>query len=227
MEAVAEINSQHPAQQITVQGQYPELFQYLVEDTPEGTDSVLTLWEMEHGKPDLKEMIAACEVLYMARLEQERGHHDLDSVLEQYIIAGEEDVAPAEETKLVPWQGVPVLYFEKGLFQTVLEHADYGESDLLDRHHTLFLKNVTDQQVYNNVNLLEQVTELVNFAKKRPNRYRKWHGKRYASLSSATERRRFGCCVSISNRPMDGMPDSWSSSERRGSRDTCCRTLMR
>ncbi len=42
-----------------------------------------------------------------------------------------------------------------------MERADYGESDLLDKHHTLFLKDLTDQEVYNNVILLEQVTDLV------------------------------------------------------------------
>ncbi len=162
VEAAAENNSQHPSRQRTVREQYPDLVRYLAEGAPEGTDSVLTLWEVEMGKPDLKNMIAMREVLYMARLEQERGRHDMDPVLEQYIMAGEEEVEPAEEAKPVPRQGVPVLYYEKGLLQTVLERADYGESDLLDKNHTLFLKDLTDQQVYNNTCLLEQVTDLVH-----------------------------------------------------------------
>ncbi len=49
-----------------MQEQYPEFFTYLAEGAPEGTDSVLTFWEMENGKPDLKETIAAREVLYVA-----------------------------------------------------------------------------------------------------------------------------------------------------------------
>ncbi len=140
VEAAADTNSQHPARQTTVQDQYPELFRYLADGAPEGTDSVLTLWEVETGKPDLKDMIAMHEVLYMAWLEQERGRHNMDPVLEQYILAREEEVEPAHEAKPVPRQGVPILYFEKGLLRTVLECADYGESDLLDKHHTLFLK---------------------------------------------------------------------------------------
>ncbi len=64
VKAAAEYNCQHPARQTNVWGQYLELFQYLAEGAPEGTDSVLMLWEMETGKPDLKETIAACEVLY-------------------------------------------------------------------------------------------------------------------------------------------------------------------
>ncbi len=63
--------------------------------------------------------------------------------------------------KQVLRQGVPILYFEKGLLQTVLDDLDYGESDLLDKQHTLFLKDLTDQQVCNNTNMLEQVTDLV------------------------------------------------------------------
>ncbi len=42
-----------------------------------------------------------------------------------------------------------------------MDELDYGESDLLDKQHTLFLKDLTDQQVYNNTNMLEQVTDLV------------------------------------------------------------------
>ncbi len=137
------------------------MFPYLAEGALEGTDSLLTLWEMENGKPDLKETIAACEVLYTARLVQEQGRANLDPVLEWYITT-EEDTTPIEDMKPVLRQGVPILYFEKGLLQTVLETANYGESDLLDRHHTLFLKDLMDQQVYNNTSMLEQVTDLVH-----------------------------------------------------------------
>ncbi len=63
--------------------------------------------------------------------------------------------------KQVPRQGVPILHYEKGLFTTVLDEADYGESDLMDNQHTLFLKGLSDQHVYNNTSMLEQVTDLV------------------------------------------------------------------
>ncbi len=153
VEAAAESNHKHPARQTNVQEQYPQLFAYLAEGAPEGTESVLMLWEIENGRPDLKDMIATCEVLYTARLVQQQGHDDLDPVLEQYI-ATEEDTAPVEDMKPVPWQGVPILYFEKGLLQTVLDSTDYSESGLLDKQHTLFLKDLTDQQVYNNTSML-------------------------------------------------------------------------
>ncbi len=66
VEAAAETNSQHPANQRTVQDQYPDLFQYLADGAPEGTKSVLTLWEVETGKPDLKDTIAVREVVFLA-----------------------------------------------------------------------------------------------------------------------------------------------------------------
>ncbi len=105
MEAAAEANRQHPAHQMTVQDQYLDLFWYLAEGAPEGTDSVLTLWEMENGKPDLKDTIAARKVLYTARLVQLEGRTNLDTVLERYIAAREEDTTPTEDMKPVPWQG--------------------------------------------------------------------------------------------------------------------------
>ncbi len=83
VEAVAETNRQHPARQTNVREQYPELFAYLADGAPEGMDSVLTLWEIEKGKPDLVETIATREVLYAARVAQQQGRADLDPVLEQ------------------------------------------------------------------------------------------------------------------------------------------------
>ncbi len=62
VEAAAEHNCNHLANQANVQQQYSELFAYLAEGTPEGTESVLMIWEMESGKPDQVEMIAAREV---------------------------------------------------------------------------------------------------------------------------------------------------------------------
>ncbi len=50
---------------------------------------------------------------------------------------------------------------ERGLLATVMAKADYGESDLMDNQHTLFLKDLSNQQVYTNTILLEQVTDLV------------------------------------------------------------------
>ncbi len=42
-----------------------------------------------------------------------------------------------------------------------MAEADYGESDLMDNQHTLFLKDLSDQQVVTNTIMLEQVTNLV------------------------------------------------------------------
>ncbi len=161
MEAAADTNAENPTQPWVVWEQYPKLFQYLADGAPENTEMVLTAWEMDTGRLDLKDTIDRREVTFIARLEQERGHTDLDPALEAYILAGEPEEEPVHEAKPVPRLGVPVLYFEKGLLETVMERADYGESDLLDKHHTLFLKDLTDQEVYNHVSWLEQVTELV------------------------------------------------------------------
>ncbi len=143
-----------------MQWQYPELFAYLAEGAPEGAESILMTWEVQYGKPDQVETIGTCEVLAAARLAQQEGRTDLDPALQQYVVAVD-GAAPAEDTKQVSRQGVLILYFEKGLLQTVLDDLDYGESDLLDKQHTLFLKDLMDQQVYNNTNMLEQVTDLV------------------------------------------------------------------
>ncbi len=114
VEAAAKTNSQNPTQQRTVWDQYPNLFQYLAHGAPENMDSVLTPWEVEMGRPDLKDMIDGRAVILMARLEQERGHLDLEPALEAFILAGEEEEELAKEAKPVPREGVPVLYFEKG-----------------------------------------------------------------------------------------------------------------
>ncbi|MCP4549552.1 MAG: hypothetical protein GY835_24105, partial [bacterium] len=154
VEAAAETNADHPAQQRMVRDQYPILFQYLAEGAPANSKTVLTAWEIETGKPDLKDTIGGREVILMTRLENNCGRMDLDLALEAYILAGEQEEEPAYEAKPVPREGVPVLYFKKGLLDMVMERADYGESDLLDKHHTLFLKDLTDQEVYTNVVLL-------------------------------------------------------------------------
>ncbi len=43
-----------------------------------------------------------------------------------------------------------------------MAEVDHSESDLMDNQHTLFLKDVSDQQVYTNTIMLEQVTDLVH-----------------------------------------------------------------
>ncbi len=115
VEAAAEANLQNPTHQQTVWEQYRNLFQYLAEGAPENTDSVLTTWEVDTGKPGLKDTIDGRAVIFMARLEWERSRLDLELALEAYILAREEEEEPAKEVKPVPREGVPVLYFEKGL----------------------------------------------------------------------------------------------------------------
>ncbi len=88
VEAAAEANRQHPARQTNVQQQYPDLFAYLAEGAAEGTEPVLMPWEMEYGKPDQKETIAAREVLLAERMMQQEGREDLDPDLEQYVATG-------------------------------------------------------------------------------------------------------------------------------------------
>ncbi len=160
VEAVTESNHKHPGQQATVKQQYLELFAYLAEGVAEGAESVLMPWEIEYGKPDQKETIAVREVLLAERMMQQEGHEDLDPGLEQYITTGG-GMAWVDDMKQVSQQGVPILHYEKGLLKTVMDKLDYGESDLLDQQHTLFLKDLMDQQVYDNTNMLEQVTDLV------------------------------------------------------------------
>ncbi len=65
------------------------------------------------------------------------------------------------DTKKILRQGAPILHYEQGLLATVMAKADYGESDLMDNQHTLFLKDLSDLQVYTNTILLEEVTDLV------------------------------------------------------------------
>ncbi len=45
---------------------------------------------------------------------------------------------------------------------SAMAEVDYGESDLMDNQHTLFLKNLSNQQVYTNTIMLKQVTDLVH-----------------------------------------------------------------
>ncbi len=161
VETAAEANQQDPTNPQTVKEQYPKLFQYLVEGGPDSVGSVLTQFEAETGRADMKDTINGCAVIYMAAYEREMGCTDLEPALEAFILAGEETEELSHEAKLVPRDGVPVLYFEKGLLQTILERADYGESDLFASNHTLFLRDLTDQEVYNQTILLEQVTDLV------------------------------------------------------------------
>ncbi len=156
VEAAAEFNRMHPNQQTTIQQQYPELFEYLA-DSP---DTVLMPWETENGVEDLRETITAREVLMAERLQQQEGRLFVTPDLEQYVAPGG-GMAWVADTKQVPHQGVPILHYEKGLFATVLDEADYGESDLMDNQHTLFLKDLSDQHVYDNTCMLEQVTDLV------------------------------------------------------------------
>ncbi len=88
VEAAAESNCKHPAQQATVKQQYLDLFAYLAGGAAEGMESVLTFWEMEYGKSDQKETIATREVLLAARLMQQEGHEDLALDIELYVMAG-------------------------------------------------------------------------------------------------------------------------------------------
>ncbi len=88
----------------------------------------------------------------------------LTSEVEQCMVpgSGPDAVKPPVDMKKVPRQGVPILHCEWGLFATVMAKVDYGESDLMDNQHTLFLKDLLDQQVYTNTIMLEQVTNLVH-----------------------------------------------------------------
>ncbi len=77
MEAVAESNRKHRGRQAAIKQQYLDLFTYLAEGAVEGSESVLTPWEMEHGKPDQRDTIAACEVLMAERMMQQEGREEL------------------------------------------------------------------------------------------------------------------------------------------------------
>ncbi len=90
-ETAAEVNQLNSANQQTIREQYPDLFQYLAYGGPEDSDSVLTTYEIETGRADLKDMIARRAVIHMAHLDQARGHQDLDPVLEAYITAGNKE----------------------------------------------------------------------------------------------------------------------------------------
>ncbi len=159
VDAAAKANQADPMNPRTVWEQYPNLFQYLVDGAP-NFETVLTPYEVETGRVDLKTTIPGRTVVYMATYEKDHGNTELDPALQAYYLAGEEWEEIAPEAKPVSRSGVPVLYFEKGLLQTIMERADYGESDLFDNNHTLLLKDLTDQEVYTHTILLEQVTDL-------------------------------------------------------------------
>ncbi len=83
--------------------------------------------------------------------------------VEQCMVPGSvPGAAKTPDMKEVPCQGIPILHYEWRLFATVMAEAVYGESDLMDNQHTLFLKDMSDQQVYTDTIMLEQVTDLVH-----------------------------------------------------------------
>ncbi len=85
--------------------------------------------------------------------------------MEQCMFPGSGPSATKDEkdAKKVMHRGAPILCYERGLLDTVLAQADYGVSDLMDNHHTLFLKDLSDLQVHTNTVLLEQVTDLAHW----------------------------------------------------------------
>ncbi len=115
------MNAANPANHRTVREQYPELFRYLAEGAQENAETVLTAYEVETGKPDQKTTIGGREVVLMAKMENEVGRQDLDPALEVYVLAGEQEPEPMHEAKPVPRGGIPVLYFERGLLEMVME----------------------------------------------------------------------------------------------------------
>ncbi len=115
------MNADHPGEHRTVWEQYPKLFRYLAEGAPENSETVLTVWEFETGRADQKTTIGAREVIFMTRLETELGRKDLDPALEASIRSGELEPEPRHEDKPVQRGGIPVLYFEKGLLEMVME----------------------------------------------------------------------------------------------------------
>ncbi len=217
MEATAEYSWLHPSQQITVQEHYLDLIEYLVEQP----DMVLMPYEREFGREDQHDTITAHEVLTSERLEQQEGYVWLTPEVEQCMVpgSGPDTVKPPVDMKNVPHQGIPILHYEWGLFVTVMARADYGESDLMDNQHTLFLKDLSDQQVYTNTIMLEQVTDSVccKMIKQLPQLA--WDMLHMFEFGDREEGIR--CCASISNRPMEGMPNSWNDFDRREPTEKC------
>ncbi len=123
----------------------------------------LTHYELDTGKEDQHDTIQAREVIATERLEQQEGCIHLPTEVEQcmFLRSGPDAKKKEEDMKKV-CQGAPIFHYERGLLETVLAKADYGESDSMDNHHTLFLQDLSDLQVYTNTILLEQVVDLVS-----------------------------------------------------------------
>ncbi len=171
-------------------------------------DTFLTAYELDMGKEDKKNTIKECEQQAMAKLKEQEGLVQLPLEVWQYMVPGSGPAPRQVEIGLpkIEHRGVQILHYEQGLLNTALAEADYGESDLMDHHHTLLLKDLSDLEVYTKVTIFEQVADLVH--QKCLDSFRSPFGTCCTGSSSEKEKKHCIYCENIWSWRMGAMPDS-------------------